>query len=153
MNQTAREIRNITISQTSSTVLAVKVSFKQSSMKETDSRSYLNFDSAHPNYTFSGTVYSQSLRLRQIINERIRRVFQRVLNSQRDISRILFRDTFLWLTSEFRCCQQHLIFMVTFHYCQDFFLRFHQKFLTKFSSFCTRSFFRKHENQILLRIW
>ena len=36
--------------------------------KETDSRSYLNFSSAHPNHTFSGNVYSQSLRLRRIIN-------------------------------------------------------------------------------------
>ena len=37
-------------------------------IKETDSRSYLNFASAHPNHTFSGNVYSQSLRLRRIIN-------------------------------------------------------------------------------------
>ena len=37
-------------------------------IKETDSRSYLNFASAHPNHTFSGTVYAQSLRLRRIIN-------------------------------------------------------------------------------------
>ena len=37
-------------------------------IKETDSRSYLNFSSAHPNHTFSGNVYSQSLRLRRIIN-------------------------------------------------------------------------------------
>ena len=43
-------------------------------VKETDSRSYLNFSSAHPNHTFSGNVYSQSLRLRRIINsqERLR---------------------------------------------------------------------------------
>ena len=43
-------------------------------IKETDSRSYLNFSSAHPNHTFSGNVYSQSLRLRRIINcqERLR---------------------------------------------------------------------------------
>ena len=40
--------------------------------KETDSRSYLNFASAHPNYTFSGTVYSQCLRLRRIINNKDR---------------------------------------------------------------------------------
>ncbi len=37
-------------------------------IKETDSRAYLNFGSAHPNHTFSGNVYSQSLRLRRIIN-------------------------------------------------------------------------------------
>ena len=36
--------------------------------KPTDSRSYLNFSSCHPNYTFSGNVYSQALRLRRIIN-------------------------------------------------------------------------------------
>ena len=41
-------------------------------IKETDSRSYLNFASAHPNYTFSETVYSQSLRLRWIINNKDR---------------------------------------------------------------------------------
>ena len=42
--------------------------------KETDSRSYLDFSSAHPNHTFSGNVYAQSLRLRRIINnhERLR---------------------------------------------------------------------------------
>ena len=40
--------------------------------KETDSRSYLNFSSAHPNHTFSGNVYSQSLRLRRIINSEVR---------------------------------------------------------------------------------
>ena len=32
-------------------------------IKETDSRAYLNFSSAHANYTFSGNVYSQSIRL------------------------------------------------------------------------------------------
>ena len=36
--------------------------------KETDSTSYLNFSSSHPKHTFSGNVYSQSLRLRRIIN-------------------------------------------------------------------------------------
>ena len=36
--------------------------------KETDSRAYLNFSSAHPNHTFSGNVYSQSLRIRRIVN-------------------------------------------------------------------------------------
>ena len=78
-------------------------------IKETDSRSYLNFASAHPNHTFSGTVYAQSLRLRRIINckDRLRarlaelsEVFKeagypkkmvteitaKVLNSERDIS-------------------------------------------------------------------
>ena len=42
--------------------------------KETDSTSYLNFSSSHPNHTFSGNVYSQSLRLRRILNsdERLR---------------------------------------------------------------------------------
>ena len=40
--------------------------------KETDSQAYLNFRSAHPNHTFSGNVYSQSLRLRRIINSRER---------------------------------------------------------------------------------
>ena len=41
-------------------------------IKETDSRSYLNFSSSHPNHTFSGNVYAQSLRLRRIINDRDR---------------------------------------------------------------------------------
>ena len=46
--------------------------------KETDSRAYLSFSSAHPNHTFSGNVYSQSLRLRRIINsdERLRKRLQ-----------------------------------------------------------------------------
>ena len=77
--------------------------------KETDSRTYLNFSSAHPNHTFSGNVYSQSLRLRRIINsdERLKQRLQelseafkkagypssmvdeitnKVLNSERDIA-------------------------------------------------------------------
>ena len=77
--------------------------------KETDSRAYLNFSSAHPNHTFSGNVYSQSLRLRRIINcdERLKlrlqelsesfkkagypstmveEITNKVLNSRRDIS-------------------------------------------------------------------
>ena len=37
-------------------------------VKPTDARSYLNFSSCHPNYVFSGNVYSQALRLRRIIN-------------------------------------------------------------------------------------
>jgi hypothetical protein len=37
--------------------------------KPTDSRSYLNFNSAHPNHIFSGIVFSQCLRLRRIIND------------------------------------------------------------------------------------
>ena len=36
--------------------------------KPTDSRQFLNFNSCHPNHTFSGVVYSQALRLRRIIN-------------------------------------------------------------------------------------
>ena len=77
--------------------------------KETDSRSYLNFSSSHPNHTFSGNVYAQSLRLRRIINnqDRLRtrlnelaeafkvagypekmvmEITNKVLNLQRDIS-------------------------------------------------------------------
>ena len=77
--------------------------------KETDSQAYLNFRSAHPNHTFSGNVYSQSLRLRRIINSReklgerlielgeafkkagypekmIVNIRNKVLNSERDIS-------------------------------------------------------------------
>lgn len=38
-------------------------------IKETDSRSYLNFSSSHPNHTYSGIVYSQCQRLRRIIND------------------------------------------------------------------------------------
>ncbi len=37
-------------------------------VKPTDSRSYLNFGSAHPRHTFTGVVYSAFLRLRRIIN-------------------------------------------------------------------------------------
>ena len=78
-------------------------------IKETDSRSYLNFASAHPNHTFSGNVYSQSLRLRRIINDRerlrtrltelaecfkkagypekmVHNITTKVLNSERDIT-------------------------------------------------------------------
>ena len=36
--------------------------------KPTDSRAYLNFNSAHPKHTFSGIVYSGCFRLRKIIN-------------------------------------------------------------------------------------
>ena len=38
-------------------------------VKPTDARSYLNYNSAHPNHIFSGIVYSQCLRLRRIIND------------------------------------------------------------------------------------
>ena len=41
-------------------------------VKETDARSYLNFGSCHPNHVYSGTVYSQCLRLRRIINSQPR---------------------------------------------------------------------------------
>ena len=37
-------------------------------MKETDSRSYLNFKSCHPNHIYSGIVFSQCNRLRITIN-------------------------------------------------------------------------------------
>ena len=37
-------------------------------IKETDARSYLHFDSSHPNHIFSGIAYSQCMRLRRIIN-------------------------------------------------------------------------------------
>ena len=37
-------------------------------VKPTDSRSYLQYGSAHSNHTFSGIVHSQCLRLRRIIN-------------------------------------------------------------------------------------
>ena len=36
--------------------------------KPTDARHYLCYTSCHPNYTFSGVVYSQGIRLRRIIN-------------------------------------------------------------------------------------
>ena len=54
--------------------------------KETDSRSYLNFSSAHPNHTFSGNVYAQSLRLRRIINNKER------LQSRLDELSIAFKN-------------------------------------------------------------
>ena len=41
-------------------------------IKETDSRSYLHFTSAHPNHIYSGIVYSQCIRLRRIINSQDR---------------------------------------------------------------------------------
>jgi hypothetical protein len=40
--------------------------------KPTDSRSYLNFRSAHPKHIFSGIVFSQFLRLRRIIKDHTR---------------------------------------------------------------------------------
>ena len=36
--------------------------------KPTDARAYLNFSSCHPNHVFAGSVYSQALRMRRIIN-------------------------------------------------------------------------------------
>ena len=36
--------------------------------KPTNAGSFLNYSSCHPQYTFSGTIYSQALRLRRIIN-------------------------------------------------------------------------------------
>ena len=38
-------------------------------VKPTDSRSYLQFGSTHPNHVFSAIVYSQCVRLRRIIND------------------------------------------------------------------------------------
>ena len=38
-------------------------------IKPTDSRSYLSYDSCHPNHMFAGIVYTQALRLRRIISE------------------------------------------------------------------------------------
>ena len=38
-------------------------------IKETDSRTYLNFHSHHPPYIFSSIIYSQALRYRRIINK------------------------------------------------------------------------------------
>ena len=38
-------------------------------IKETDSRTYLNFHSHHPRYIFSSIIYSQALRYRRIINK------------------------------------------------------------------------------------
>ena len=38
-------------------------------IKETDSRSFLDFNSCHPNHTFSSIVYSQAIRYRRIIND------------------------------------------------------------------------------------
>ena len=37
--------------------------------KPTDSRSYLNFSSCHPNHTFSGIIHSQAARIRRIVND------------------------------------------------------------------------------------
>ena len=37
-------------------------------VKPTDSRSYLQYGSAHPSHVFSAVIYSQCLRLRRIIN-------------------------------------------------------------------------------------
>ena len=36
--------------------------------KPTDARAYLNFGSCHPNYTFAGSVFSQALRVKRIVN-------------------------------------------------------------------------------------
>ena len=40
--------------------------------KPTDSRTYLNYNSAHPKHTFNGIVYSGCFRLRRIINDQDR---------------------------------------------------------------------------------
>ena len=55
-------------------------------IKETDSRSYLNFSSAHPNHLFSGTVYAQFLCLRRIINDEAR------LNMRLNELEVVFRE-------------------------------------------------------------
>ena len=36
--------------------------------KPMDARAYLNFNSCHPNHVFAGSVYSQALRIRRIVN-------------------------------------------------------------------------------------
>ena len=51
-------------------------------VKPTDSRSYLQFGSTHPNHVFSAIVYSQSLRLRRIIN-----CNQRVANRLKELNK------------------------------------------------------------------
>ena len=79
-------------------------------VKETDSRSYLHFSSAHPNHIYSGIVYSQCIRLRRIINSQerlevalkdlttafkaagypshmVENISQKVLNSERSLER------------------------------------------------------------------
>ena len=89
--------------------LDIKYCFDSEGDLQTDSRSYLNFSSAHENHTFSGNVYSQSLRLRRIINSKerlstrlneladcfkkagypetmVKNITTKVLNSDRDIS-------------------------------------------------------------------
>ena len=38
-------------------------------VKDTDAKGFLNFNSCHPNHTFSSIVYSQALRYRRIIND------------------------------------------------------------------------------------
>ena len=37
-------------------------------IKPTDARSYLSFDSCHPNHIFAGIVYTQALRIRRIVS-------------------------------------------------------------------------------------
>ena len=54
--------------------------------KPTDSRSFLNFSNCHPQYTFSGTIYSQALRLRRIINNDARLV-KRLTELGKDFAR------------------------------------------------------------------
>ena len=66
-------------------------------VKPTDSRSYLQFGSTHPNHVFSAIVYSQCLRLRRTINcntrltHRLDELMQAFMNSnypERMVNRI-----------------------------------------------------------------
>jgi len=45
-------------------------------IKPTDSRSYLSFESCHPNHMFAGIVYTQALRIRRIVSSNARLIEQ-----------------------------------------------------------------------------
>ena len=58
-------------------------------VKPTDSRSYLQFGSTHPNHVFSAIVYSQSLRLRRIIN-----CNQRLTNRLKELNKAFLNSNY-----------------------------------------------------------
>ena len=77
-------------------------------VKPTDARSYLNFSSCHPNYTFSGNVYSQALRLRRIINCD-ERLSKRLEELKLDFKKSGYPEKMLNnIMNKVRCCERKL---------------------------------------------
>ena len=77
--------------------------------KPTDARSYLNFSSCHPNFTFAGNVYSQALRLRRIINNK-ERLILRLNEMKEDFKKCGYPDTLLEnIFNKVECSERDLL--------------------------------------------